>query len=122
MQCRRDSLSAVYIVKMLFMLKFYMIKHLNILMTLTFILNIISGLSMSLVKSENGVHYFTYEHSVNYQQVQLKFLEAVESLNPDNIVVSFGVIGINYHLCITKTVYRNLEISSWIFVHDVSIT
>lgn len=44
------------------------------------------GLSMSLVKSENGVHYFTYEHSVNYQQVQLKFLEAVESLNPDNIV------------------------------------
>lgn len=44
------------------------------------------GLSMSLVKSENGVHYFTYEHSVNYQQVQLKFLDAVESLNPDNIV------------------------------------
>lgn len=45
-----------------------------------------TGLSMSLVKSENGVHYFTYEHSVNYQQVQLKFLESVESLNPDNIV------------------------------------
>ncbi|KAG8278756.1 Transcription factor 25 [Homalodisca vitripennis] len=44
------------------------------------------GLSMSLVKTENGVSTFTYEHSINYQQVQVKFLDAVESLNPDNIV------------------------------------
>ncbi|XP_054275813.1 transcription factor 25 [Macrosteles quadrilineatus] len=45
-----------------------------------------TGLSMSLVKTENGISTFTYEHSLNYQQVQMKFLDAVESLNPDNIV------------------------------------
>ncbi|KAL1117365.1 hypothetical protein AAG570_004691 [Ranatra chinensis] len=44
------------------------------------------GLSMKLLETKNGIHYFAYEHSVNYQQVQLRFLDAVESLNPDNIV------------------------------------
>ncbi|RZF32605.1 hypothetical protein LSTR_LSTR011052 [Laodelphax striatellus] len=45
------------------------------------------GLSMSIqLTAPNNVCYFTYEHSVNYQQVQLRFLDAVESLNPDNIV------------------------------------
>lgn len=40
------------------------------------------GLSMKpVVKNQ-----FTYEHNLNYQSVQVKFLEAVESLNPDNIV------------------------------------
>uniref|UniRef100_A0A1B6CWB0 Transcription factor 25 n=1 Tax=Clastoptera arizonana TaxID=38151 RepID=A0A1B6CWB0_9HEMI len=48
------------------------------------------GLSMSLVRTENGVSYFNYEHSINYQQVQKKFLEAVELLNPDNIVSIFN--------------------------------
>lgn len=43
---------------------------------------------MSLVKTENGISYFSYEHSINYQQVQMKFLDAVETLNPDDIVVS----------------------------------
>lgn len=43
---------------------------------------------MKLCESKNGINYFAYEHSVNYQQVQMRFLEAVESLNPDNIVVS----------------------------------
>jgi hypothetical protein len=32
--------------------------------------------------------YFKYEHNTTYQQIQKRFLEAVESLNPDNIVVS----------------------------------
>jgi hypothetical protein len=32
--------------------------------------------------------YFKYEHNANYQQIQKMFLQAVESLNPDNIVVS----------------------------------
>lgn len=45
-----------------------------------------SGLSMSLVETVNGVQYFVFEHSTSYRQVQIKFLEAVESLNPDNIV------------------------------------
>ncbi|CAH0547273.1 unnamed protein product [Brassicogethes aeneus] len=45
-----------------------------------------SGLSMSLVETKQGVQYFLFEHSTTYRQVQNKFLEAVESLNPDNIV------------------------------------
>ncbi|XP_017794174.1 PREDICTED: transcription factor 25 isoform X2 [Habropoda laboriosa] len=48
-----------------------------------------SGLSMSLdhtIKSTNNIQYFVYEHSLSYKQVQLKFLQAVESLNPENIV------------------------------------
>ncbi|XP_071443869.1 ribosome quality control complex subunit TCF25 [Hetaerina americana] len=45
-----------------------------------------SGLSMSLVETKNGIQYFKYEHNFSYQQIQMKFLEAVESLNPDNIV------------------------------------
>ncbi|KAG8224133.1 hypothetical protein J437_LFUL001827 [Ladona fulva] len=44
------------------------------------------GLSMSLVEMKEGVLYFKYEHNLHYQQIQMKFLEAVESLNPDNIV------------------------------------
>ncbi|XP_017753189.1 PREDICTED: transcription factor 25 [Eufriesea mexicana] len=48
-----------------------------------------SGLSMSLdhtIQSINNVQYFVYDHNPSYRQVQLKFLEAVESLNPENIV------------------------------------
>ncbi|XP_046391016.1 transcription factor 25 [Ischnura elegans] len=45
-----------------------------------------SGLSMSLAETKNGIQYFKYEHNFSYQQIQMKFLEAVESLNPDNIV------------------------------------
>lgn len=46
-----------------------------------------TGLSMSLVETKpGGVHYFAYEHSTGYRAMQNKFLEAVESLNPDNIV------------------------------------
>lgn len=46
-----------------------------------------SGLSMNLVESKpGGVQYFVYEHSSNYKQIQNKFLDAVESFNPDNIV------------------------------------
>ncbi|KAF5294125.1 hypothetical protein FQA39_LY13496 [Lamprigera yunnana] len=45
------------------------------------------GLSMSLQETKSGgIHYFGYEHSQSYRQTQMKFLEAVESLNPDNIV------------------------------------
>lgn len=44
------------------------------------------GLSMNLIETKNGFQYFSYEHSHNYRQVQMKFLEAVETLNPDNII------------------------------------
>lgn len=47
-----------------------------------------SGLSMSIdstMKSEN-ILYFVYEHDSSYKQIQYKFLEAVESSNPESLV------------------------------------
>ncbi|GIX85119.1 transcription factor 25 [Caerostris extrusa] len=44
------------------------------------------GLSMRLIETKDDIHYFAFEHSKQYQAVQLQFLEAVESFNPDNIV------------------------------------
>ena len=38
------------------------------------------------IDTNQGVLHFAYEHNTNYRQVQTKFLEAVESINPDNIV------------------------------------
>lgn len=43
---------------------------------------------MTLLETKDGVHYFTFEHSREYQQVQFKFLDAVESMDPNNIVVN----------------------------------
>ncbi|XP_012690127.2 transcription factor 25 [Clupea harengus] len=45
------------------------------------------GISMSLLETRNGLQYFTFEHNRDYQQVQFKFLDAVESMDPNNIVV-----------------------------------
>ncbi|KAG7482372.1 transcription factor 25 [Solea senegalensis] len=45
-----------------------------------------TGISMTLLQSKDGIHYFTFEHSRDYQQVQFKFLDAVESMDPNNIV------------------------------------
>ncbi|XP_010877750.3 transcription factor 25 [Esox lucius] len=44
------------------------------------------GISMTLLESKDGQQYFTFEHSRDYQQVQFKFLDAVESMDPNNIV------------------------------------
>ena len=46
----------------------------------------LEGLSMRPVESEAPGSWFTYDHSPTYQQVQMAFLSAVESLNPDSIV------------------------------------
>ncbi|XP_018368623.1 PREDICTED: transcription factor 25 [Trachymyrmex cornetzi] len=50
-----------------------------------------SGLSMSLdldysTETTENVLYFVYEHSASYKEIQQKFLQAVESLNPENII------------------------------------
>ena len=46
-----------------------------------------AGLSMRPVETDHGQgSWFTYDHSPTYQQVQMRFLSAVESLNPDSIV------------------------------------
>ncbi|KAI6077715.1 Transcription factor 25 [Aix galericulata] len=42
---------------------------------------------MQLVETRRGVQYFTFEHHREYQQVQFKFLDAVESMDPNNIVL-----------------------------------
>lgn len=50
-----------------------------------------SGLSMSLDQTMNAtenVQYFVFDHSSFYKQTQMRFLQAVESLNPENIIVS----------------------------------
>ncbi|XP_037344894.2 transcription factor 25 [Pungitius pungitius] len=44
------------------------------------------GISMTLLQSKEGTQYFTFEHGRQYQQVQFKFLDAVESMDPNNIV------------------------------------
>ncbi|XP_066570202.1 ribosome quality control complex subunit TCF25 isoform X2 [Amia ocellicauda] len=45
------------------------------------------GISMSLVQTKDGVQYYTFEHNRDYQQIQFKFLDAVESMDPNNIVL-----------------------------------
>lgn len=45
-------------------------------------------MSMTLLQSKDGLQHFAFEHSRDYQQVQFKFLDAVESMDPNNIVVT----------------------------------
>lgn len=42
---------------------------------------------MRLLESKKGLSFFAFEHSEDYQQAQHKFLVAVESMEPNNIVV-----------------------------------
>lgn len=53
---------------------------------------------MALLQSKDGTQHFTFEHSRDYQQVQFKFLDAVKSMDPNNIVVCsfFGLIAMKY--------------------------
>ncbi|XP_019629666.1 PREDICTED: transcription factor 25-like [Branchiostoma belcheri] len=44
-----------------------------------------SGISMKLIETKRGCQHFTFEHNRDYQKVQFDFLDAVESLNPNNI-------------------------------------
>ena len=48
-----------------------------------------TGLLMKFLESDrNGNQYFTFEHSPSYQLVQKRFFHAVDSLNPEFIIVS----------------------------------
>lgn len=40
------------------------------------------------METTGNVQYFVFEHSSSYRQTQMRFLQAVESLNPENIIVS----------------------------------
>ncbi|NWR00030.1 TCF25 factor, partial [Paradoxornis webbianus] len=46
-----------------------------------------TGITMQLLDTRRGVQHFTFEHHRDYQQVQFKFLDAVESMDPNNIVL-----------------------------------
>ncbi|KAL8195116.1 UNVERIFIED_CONTAM: Transcription factor 25, partial [Gekko kuhli] len=50
-----------------------------------------TGLSMRLLESKRGVQHFAFEHHREYQQVQFKFLDAVESMDPNNLVLLLQV-------------------------------
>lgn len=57
------------------------------------------GLYMVLdntIECSEDIQYFMFEHSPFYRQVQAKFIEAVESLNPDN--VADIVLHVRYHV------------------------
>lgn len=41
-----------------------------------------------LEANKHGFLYFKFEHNKEYQEVQRQFIRAVNTLNPDNIVVS----------------------------------
>ena len=41
-----------------------------------------------LESDRSGNQYFTFEHSPSYQMVQKRFFHAVDSLNPEFIIVS----------------------------------
>ncbi|XP_067905377.1 transcription factor 25 isoform X2 [Heterodontus francisci] len=45
-----------------------------------------TGISMQLLEAKGGAQYFTFEHSRDYQQTQFKFLDAVDSMDPNNIL------------------------------------
>ena len=42
---------------------------------------------MTMLESRLSVQYFTFEHNKWYQEVQFLFLDAVESSDPQNIMV-----------------------------------
>ncbi|XP_058701768.1 ribosome quality control complex subunit TCF25 isoform X2 [Poecile atricapillus] len=46
-----------------------------------------TGITMQLLDTRRGMQHFTFEHHREYQQVQFKFLDAVESMDPNNIVL-----------------------------------
>ncbi|KAG0724450.1 Transcription factor 25 [Chionoecetes opilio] len=45
------------------------------------------GISMGVAEATQGCQAFKYVHSQTYQQCQFRFLDAVESLNPENIMM-----------------------------------
>ncbi|XP_062817767.1 ribosome quality control complex subunit TCF25 [Anolis carolinensis] len=46
-----------------------------------------TGISMALLETKRGIQHFAFEHSREYQQVQFKFLDAVETMDPNNLVL-----------------------------------
>jgi hypothetical protein len=43
---------------------------------------------MELVETNSSGQHFVFTHNKEYQKIQFQFLDAVESLNPQTIIVS----------------------------------
>ena len=43
-------------------------------------------------QATNGLRYFKFEHSSTYRQIQMKFIQAVESFDPENLIVSIETL------------------------------
>jgi hypothetical protein len=54
------------------------------------------GMSMEMTESKNNVQYFMFKHSLAYQQVQLSFMQAVASLDHNNIAAVLNLYP--YHI------------------------
>ncbi|XP_067854122.1 transcription factor 25 [Heptranchias perlo] len=50
-----------------------------------------TGISMQLLETKGGSQYFSFEHNRDYQQAQFKFLDAVDSMDPNNILALLRV-------------------------------
>lgn len=47
------------------------------------------SLDHTMENNSENAQYFVYQHGSSYRQLQLKFLQAVESSIPENIIVSY---------------------------------
>ena len=62
-----------------------------------------TGLAMKFLESDkNSYQYFTFEHSPSYQVVQKRFFYAVDSLNPEFIIVRTTVQCSSYKQSFSK--------------------
>jgi len=50
----------------------------------------IVGSTMKYLESKNGIMYFSFEHSPEYQQVQMQLYTAVSHMSSGNLVVGFN--------------------------------
>ena len=62
-----------------------------------------------LESDKQGNQHFTYEHSTSYQTVQKRFYGAVESMNPDFIVVSLSSTHWLHPITLIKAIFIFLE-------------
>jgi len=47
---------------------------------------------MKYLESKNGIMYFAFEHSPEYQQVQMQLYTAVSHMSSGNLVVGFNLV------------------------------
>lgn len=72
---------------------------------------IVIGLSMKLVgSSHHDCVYFKYEHNINYQKIQKRFLQAVDSLDHTHVVVSSQSVSQRIFLLSTVLVQMSVTI------------